>query len=94
MDGYEDIGIAAVGSFTDFIQAVGLKQFRFYTCRVQITFDSFADSQRYITFAKACFFIDSARVRIPARRMAWIQKYFHFFSSPFVWVADFTVPPM
>lgn len=83
MDGYEDVGIAAIGRSTDFIQAVGLKQFRFYARRVQITFGSFADSQRYITFTQARFFVDGTRVGIAVRRMAGIQEYFHGFSSPF-----------
>lgn len=94
MDGYEDIGIAAVGSFTDFIQAVGLKQFRFYTCRIQVAFGRFTYSQSYVAFTKTSCIVYGARIRFSARCMAWIQKYFHLFSSPFVWVADFTVPPM
>ena len=34
MDGYEDVGITGIGSFADLLQAVGLKQFCFYSCSI------------------------------------------------------------
>ena len=93
MDRYENVSATSISLIADFSQAVALEYVRHaYASGVKVISDKFTNCQRYITFAKACFFIDSARVRIPARRMARVNKYVHRFSSPFE--ADFTVPPI